>query len=303
MQKHAYLIMAYSNPDQLLKLIGLLDDPRNDIYVHIDADAPFPMERLQGATRNANLVITDRVPVRWADYSQMEAEFVLLAAAVDSGVEYRYYHLLSGMDLPIKTQDEIHGFFEGQTKEFIGIVPRESQYNLNHVRYTYPLLRTKLYRKYKLVRCVNVAFVMLQKLFRVNIQKRRNTDNWAFYDGWTWFSVTHAFASYVLSMRHQVETVFRGTKASDEKVLQTLAYNSEFKSRLYDTEDLKNGSMRYIDWKRGTPYVFRSADFDELMASSCMLARKFDERVDSQIIDNIYSHLMREGESCAEAKQ
>ena len=303
MQKNAYLIMAYNNPDQLLKLIGLLDDCRNDIYIHIDAEADFPMERLQGAARYAGLVITDRVPVRWADYSQMEAEFVLLEAARNSGAKYSYYHLLSGMDLPIKTQDEIHAFFKNQTDEFIGIVPRESQYNLNHVRYIYPLLRTKLYRKYKLVRCINIAFVMLQKLMQVDVQKKRNTEGWSFYDGWTWFSITNNFVEYLLSKRNLIESVFCDSKASDEKVLQTLAYNSDFKGHLHDAKDLKNGSMRYIDWKRGMPYVFRSEDFEELMASPCMFARKFNERVDSEIIDKIYTHLMREGKACAETKQ
>ena len=43
MGRHAYLIMAYNNPEQLIKLIKLLDDSRNDIFVHIDKDADFPM--------------------------------------------------------------------------------------------------------------------------------------------------------------------------------------------------------------------------------------------------------------------
>ena len=35
-KKHAYLIMAHNNFYILEKLLHLLDDPRNDIYVHID---------------------------------------------------------------------------------------------------------------------------------------------------------------------------------------------------------------------------------------------------------------------------
>ena len=80
-QKHAYLIMAHSCPNQLKKLIELLDDSRNDIYVHIDASADFPVETLDTVTKEAKLIITQRVPVRWADYSQMKAEFVLLETA------------------------------------------------------------------------------------------------------------------------------------------------------------------------------------------------------------------------------
>lgn len=35
-KKHAYLVMARSNWNQLATLLNLLDDPRNDIYLHID---------------------------------------------------------------------------------------------------------------------------------------------------------------------------------------------------------------------------------------------------------------------------
>lgn len=34
--KHAYLIIAHTNWAQLQKLIYVLDDIRNDIYLHID---------------------------------------------------------------------------------------------------------------------------------------------------------------------------------------------------------------------------------------------------------------------------
>ena len=34
--QHAYCIIAHPYPQQLWHLIGLLDDDRNDIYIHID---------------------------------------------------------------------------------------------------------------------------------------------------------------------------------------------------------------------------------------------------------------------------
>ena len=37
--KHAYLIMCHNNFEQLKLLLKLLDDERNDIYVHIDKKA------------------------------------------------------------------------------------------------------------------------------------------------------------------------------------------------------------------------------------------------------------------------
>lgn len=36
MKNHAYLIMAHTQFQQVIKLIKLIDDEENDIYLHID---------------------------------------------------------------------------------------------------------------------------------------------------------------------------------------------------------------------------------------------------------------------------
>lgn len=53
-----------------------------------------------------------------------------------------------------------------------------------------------------------------------------------------------------------------------------------------------NACARYIDWERGTPYVFRKEDFDDLASSKCLYARKFDEGKDREIIEMIYDTLI-----------
>ena len=35
--RHAYLIIAHDKPRQLEILLSLLDDPRNDVYLHLDS--------------------------------------------------------------------------------------------------------------------------------------------------------------------------------------------------------------------------------------------------------------------------
>ena len=102
---HAYLILAHNDPSLLKTLVSCLDDSRNDIYVHWDAKSGEAPE-LQ--TNNAHLyVLENRVKVNWAGFSMVEAEYRLFKAAYDNG-PYVYYHLLSGADLPIKSQDYIH---------------------------------------------------------------------------------------------------------------------------------------------------------------------------------------------------
>ena len=105
--RHAYLILAHNHPEQLRILLSLLDDGRNDVFVHLDANAPFGPEALEGSCRRSALhFIEPRFEIHWGGVSIMRAELALLRAAVSGG--YAYYHLLSGQDLPIKDQDTIH---------------------------------------------------------------------------------------------------------------------------------------------------------------------------------------------------
>lgn len=55
MKKHAYLIMAHNNWKILEKLLILLDDKRNDIYLHIDLKSDFI--DFSSKVHNANLFI------------------------------------------------------------------------------------------------------------------------------------------------------------------------------------------------------------------------------------------------------
>ena len=118
MKKHAYLIKAHHQFALLRKLLMLLDDERNDIYIHIGMDVRFEREELKGVVKKSALHFVENVREQWGGYSQIRSELILFQSAWEHG--YEYYHLISGVDLPIKTQDEIHEFFrEHYGKEFI----------------------------------------------------------------------------------------------------------------------------------------------------------------------------------------
>ena len=51
MDKHAYLIIAHSNLEQLHKLLLLLDDPRNDIYIHLDLKSKLDIKKITPPAR------------------------------------------------------------------------------------------------------------------------------------------------------------------------------------------------------------------------------------------------------------
>lgn len=292
--RHAYLILAHKNFGQLRKLIALLDHPRNDIYVHVDAKArDFRPQEWEGITRHSRLVILpERINVNWGGVSIMRSELALLRRATSEG-KYDYYHLLSGMDMPIKTQDEIHEFFDTHMGyEFINLWEFKKS---TMSRFRYYTIFPEGESKFR-TRIINHIFKGLQMAvgYRIN----RDVD---FRFGAQWFSITDALARYVVSKEEWLEKVFRHTSTCDEIFLPTLVADSPFKDRLYVSTPVKNqkevnmSNLRFIDWSRGEsirhPWVFRADDMPLLESVEHLWARKFDETVDAEIIDRLCEKL------------
>lgn len=65
MGKHAYLIIAHNNFNQLKTLIKCLDYKDNDIYIHIDAKAVFDVNSFDKVATKSKVVFTPRTNVVW----------------------------------------------------------------------------------------------------------------------------------------------------------------------------------------------------------------------------------------------
>lgn len=290
MKKHAYLIMAHTQPELLKKLLMLLDDERNDIYLHIDSKAKdFPMEEAAALVTKAKCIFTERTNVKWGSYSQIHCEMVLLKEAVKS--EHAYYHLLSGMDLPIKSQDEIHSFFEAyEGLEFVDEdLPQINEAALSRVRYSH-----RFYGKAGSVKDVFGALETKgQQLLGVDRTKKYS--DIIFQKGRNWFSITHGLAKLVIEKENWIREVFGQSVCGDELFLQTVARNSPFAKKICNPNTMPEiPDTRYIDWKRGgnnNPYIFREGDYEELKNAGGLFARKFDLNVDKKIVDKICADL------------
>ena len=118
-EKHAFLIMAHSDFGALEKLLSALDDVRNDIYLHVDKKSPnVDCDRLRYCVKKAGLFFAKRRNIYWGHSSVVKCEISLLEMAT-AREHYHYYHLLSGVDFPLKSQDYIHDFFKDKNLEYV----------------------------------------------------------------------------------------------------------------------------------------------------------------------------------------
>ncbi len=284
---HAYLILAHNEFDLLKKLIKALDDERNDIFIHIDTkQRGYSADDLVACGVKSKVRVISQVSVKWGDLSMVRAEYALLHCALDSGKKYEYVHLVSGVDIPLLNQDDMHAFFDtNKGKEFLHF----ASYNLRPIE----IARVKYYhfatgRRNYFNRLITKAETTLGNLLKIDRLK-----GLAIQRGSQWFSVTGDFANHLLSQEKFVLKQFKHTFIPDEFFVQTVFINSDFKDNLYHKEyDNSNfGCLRYTDWHRGSPYTFVSDDYHELDNCGCLFARKFATSKDEEICNKMYARI------------
>ena len=194
---------------------------------------------------------------------------------------YRYYHLLSGADFPLKSQDEIHAFFDTHVgKEFLEFDTLTEKVP-SQVRERISLYHVFRESKCSLAEPFDMILTRLQRLLGINRLKNTGIQ---VQKGPNWFSITDTFAQYVLSKEDWIIKHFQHSVCADEVFLQTLAVNSAFAEQIYDPFCKKDipGNLRYVDWERGNgnnPYTFKEEDRERLEKIPHLFARKFDKNI------------------------
>lgn len=308
MKKHAYLIIAHTNFEQLKKLLKLLDDQRNDIYIFIDKKSNVDEKVFESCCKFSNVYFTRRENINWGGFSQISAEMILFKASA-AQEKYAYYHLLSGMDLPLHSQEYIHAFFDKYAGyEFFTFTGEEIYRRVNpKIRFQYyycfqDILCSKILKKC-LLKIQNGMLLPIQKELKVN--RLRNCNIEIGY-GANWASVTDDFVRYLLKYENEIKHMYQKSFCCDEIYKHTLLLNSPFRKRIFipdgvrDRQEDRQGNLRYINWWAGSPKVWTMKDQDELknaMNRGYLFSRKFDERVDGQIINWVCKQVKREYES------
>lgn len=287
MYRQAYLIIAHRYDETFKTLLRMLDSDENDIYVHMDLkNKQFDEDDCRKLIKRSGIYFTKRTSVTWGGYSQINSELVLLQTAT-AHRKYNYYHLLSGQDLPIKSNNEIMNFFKKhQGAEFVAF-DKETFDCDDRVRYFYPLQEMVGRNRRSFLGRISSAMTLFQKIAHL----KRNAEI-QFQKGPNWFSITDDLARYVIKRKEWIKKVFHYSICCDEIFLQTIVINSMFADRIYQyagTENTEEAAMRLVDWERGGPYVFKNEDYSELLNSNMIFARKFDCQTDSNIVNRLYA--------------
>lgn len=290
--RHAILMCAHTNFNILQMFVDLFDDERYDFYILIDKKVKVDETKvIDRYPKNAGIYFCSRINIYWAGYSQIEATLRMFEESVKNN--YDYYHFIQGSDFPVKNCDYIDAFFEKNAgKQFINIY--QSNFTKTKCGYYHFFTNNRWYRKNLLMKAMNKASLYIQKALKV----KRNCDI-DLYCGSALTSLTHECVEYILSKKSEIKKRFNHTLAADEVFLQTIIANSPFKEQIYKFENSSSANARLIDWGRrndNSPYTFKIQDYEMLIRTEedICFARKFDEKIDFEIVCKLYKWLLEE---------
>ena len=275
----AHLIMAYKDPSQIERLVKTMSHPDFDFYIHVDAKFDQqPFEYLQQI--ESVYFIRNRRKVRWAGYSFTQSVFNSLEEILNSGRKYDFISSMSGQDYPIKSISYFYNFFsERLGKNFLAVEKFGSKWweQAEQRIAEYHMTDFDFKGRYRLQFFINRL-----------MPKRNFPYGYTLYGSnrATWWTITSECAAYLVKFiktHPRVRRFARYTWAPDEYLIPTLIMNSPFK----DTVITEN--YRYFDWSKGgpNPKILTTSDFEALKNSDKMLARKFDIKIDTSILDMI----------------
>lgn len=295
LKRHAFLILTDFNLAELKVLLRFLDDYRNDIYVHVDSKVSgFSEEAFKDIVSKSRLFFTRRTNVSWGAYSIIQAEYILMKAACHG--EYDYYHLISGKDLPLKTQDYIHNFFDqlnGQNLIDLGNHLYEISPSKFSMRYQqYHLLQNKFVKKERNVfKYIDFASCYFQKFIGVARNKDAHIKS-----GSEWVSLTKDAVQYIVDHERTSMELFKYSYCCDELYKQTLLFNAGNRFPLYRDPQGTPTNLRSYDfvWHSKhdlSPRIYSTNDIINLVEGPAIFGRKFDIKVHPEAVKKLAGSL------------
>lgn len=287
----AFLILAHTDPYVLKKLCEALDDCRFDLYIHIDKKSDIASFHIENyALKYSHLyVIPKRINVRWGDISVVDATISMYRQAYESENYFRYV-TLSGLDFPIKSNDEIYNTLTRDNIEFIQGNPVRGA-ELHKVKNIY---LWKLGRFGGVIRRV-------MKLLRIERKGELNINGKAaqVYFAPQWHALSGKFVEYMLSViqNDNVREFFRFSYAPDELMLPTILFNNEeFKKHAIacdfpmNTHYNAKSTLHYLNYEPVIE-VFDEESFEKIIDSDKLFVRKVKFGISNKLIELILARI------------
>jgi len=313
-----YIILAHTNPDQVKRLITVLDSPSCRFYLHIDLNSdilPFK-QALQTFPNVFFLTDNQRRRGAWGHISIVEGTINALRQIIADN-RTGYCVLLSGQDYPLKSNEYITSYFTKHAgTNFISAYPmprkewhthggmgrlnvykidrsyKRSEYAILHSFWNKEFYRIKTLRDIKGLFWAG-KFRFLFKLFK----KRKFPAYLKPYGGDQWWALPMSTVKAVLAFLDEHPDYLKYHQDSlmpDEIFFQSIIMSlAQTNLNAWQLAP----SLTYVNWERENvplPVTFKASDYPELekQPDTKLFARKFDATRDATILNLLDQQLI-----------
>jgi hypothetical protein len=314
MTKILYLIASHTNPDQVVRLVQAIKtgSPESQVLIHHDYSSSNLSSTAFEQMSNVH-VLEDYVPVRWGDFSMIRMELHCINWLMTHSVEFDWLIFLSGQDYPIQPIKKIEQFLEntkhdGLMEYFLAEEPPEEPIeggliwdkNTGVERFFYryyklpspSILKKVIFRLARIINGRQPLICLISDRNGVQLGIRcfstPFTSEFQCYAGSQWHTLSYRCIQYIhdfVQRNPAFVKYYENTLIPDESFFQTILLN-EPKLKIL------NDNKRYISWTpQCSPALLGVEDFNCLMASNKHFARKFNSKVDAQVLALLDQHL------------
>lgn len=283
MKNHCFLILAHKQPDLLRRILSVLAAPNHYFVINVDSKYKNIQEFRNKLCGIANVTIVS-YSVFHCDFSHLEALLAMFKKAIAIG-NIDYYHVISGQDYPLRSNEQFDSFFESTDHSFMWIDRETPQIRKDRDYFQNAWHFNKL-NKYssKVYHGFKVGIILGYILRRKSIP--------GYSGGWDWFSwhssVVDYFFSYLEEHPNYVKR-YNYTMTPTEHIFHTVVAE-----KLKELRIESDNPLRYVSWnpKREVsttyrPYNLNELDYPFVINSKAFFCRKVDEKESNKLLDMI----------------
>jgi Core-2/I-Branching enzyme len=268
----AYFILVHRFPKQFKRLFKALYHPENYYLIHLDKKASNDIydDIKDFLTDFPSTYILESENVVWGGYSMVQAELNGISYLLKLNLNWDFFINLSGQDYPLKSQKII--------REYLTL-----NKGCNFIK-----IADQLAVRPETMNRIENHFMETENGISGKTFKRAYLKDVIPYIGGQWMILTRECCEFICNSgeAQKFEDYYSNTLIADESFFQTVLMNTSFEGVLINDDKraiiwIPDGDIKLI------PKTFTQEDINFLLEGDNLFARKFDDRIDDNVIDEL----------------
>lgn len=319
--KTAYLINCHKNMQHVSRLAHRLHTEDSHVFIHVDKKVPQEAyQSLHSLTNDLKYcyISATRIDGKLDDRSLVDIAMLLVSdakqVAQQNSVHYSYYVNMSGQDYPIKSMEYVEKmlndnyptiYMSYRDTNDAAWVANKFNRNKALIQYRNWVLKCKINVIKKALQGLGIIFRKILQLFGQTAGQRIIKNGWKYYQGSAWWVLPDCVMDKIekeyYSPSKFAAIMIDESTTPEETYFQSMVFHLlNFDNTDPNKPQLKiQKSITYKDFGSRSnraqtchPYVLTKDDYNRLKETECWFARKFDDTLDSEIIDIIDKTLL-----------